>query len=74
MFVNKVNSRLKKISFIFDFIIAIDRCYNNSGNCGKYGKCINLPLINSYKCQCRFLYTGDRCEKCTFKIFYFFFI
>ncbi|CAF1628384.1 unnamed protein product [Adineta ricciae] len=41
----------------------IDRCYNNSGGCGKYGTCINLPLINSHKCQCRFLYSGARCEK-----------
>ncbi|CAF3379652.1 unnamed protein product [Rotaria sp. Silwood1] len=41
----------------------IDRCYNNSGGCGKYGTCLNLPLINSYRCQCRFLYAGDRCEK-----------
>ncbi|UJR10436.1 hypothetical protein I4U23_014640 [Adineta vaga] len=41
----------------------IDRCYNNTSNCGKYGKCINLPWTKSYKCQCRFLYTGDQCEK-----------
>ncbi|CAF1648420.1 unnamed protein product, partial [Adineta ricciae] len=41
----------------------IDRCYNNTSSCGKYGKCINLPWTNSYKCQCRFLYTGDQCEK-----------
>ncbi|CAF0891226.1 unnamed protein product [Rotaria sp. Silwood1] len=41
----------------------IDRCYNHSSNCGKYGKCINLPLMNSRKCQCRFFYTGDQCEK-----------
>ncbi|CAF0721293.1 unnamed protein product [Rotaria sordida] len=41
----------------------IDRCYNNSGGCGKYGTCLNLPLLNSYRCQCRFLYAGDRCEK-----------
>ncbi|CAF3587083.1 unnamed protein product [Rotaria sordida] len=41
----------------------IDRCYNHSSNCGKYGKCINLPLINSHQCQCRFFYTGDQCEK-----------
>ncbi len=46
------------------FILAIDRCYNNSGGCGKYGTCLNLPLLNSHKCQCRFLYSGDRCEKC----------
>jgi hypothetical protein len=46
---------------------AIDRCYNVSGNCGKYGKCINLPLNNTYQCQCRFFYTGDRCEKCKLK-------
>ncbi|CAF4391194.1 unnamed protein product, partial [Adineta steineri] len=41
----------------------IDRCYNNSASCGKYGTCINLPLTNTFKCQCRFLYTGDQCEK-----------
>ncbi|CAF2761502.1 unnamed protein product [Rotaria sp. Silwood2] len=41
----------------------IDRCYNNSGGCGKYGTCLNVPLLNSYRCQCRFLYAGDRCEK-----------
>lgn len=46
------------------FTLAIDRCYNNSGGCGKYGTCVNLPFLNSYKCQCRFLYAGDRCEKC----------
>jgi hypothetical protein len=46
------------------FILAIDRCYNNSGGCGKYGTCLNLPFLNSHKCQCRFLYAGERCEKC----------
>ncbi|CAF4098379.1 unnamed protein product [Rotaria socialis] len=40
----------------------IDRCYNNSGGCGKYGTCVNIPLMNSYKCRCRFLYSGDRCD------------
>lgn len=46
------------------FRLAIDRCYNNSGGCGKYGTCLNLPLMNSHRCQCRFLYAGHRCEKC----------
>ncbi|CAF1383152.1 unnamed protein product [Adineta steineri] len=41
----------------------VDRCYNNSGGCGKYGTCLNLPLLNSHKCNCRFLYAGERCEK-----------
>jgi len=62
----------KKIFLFVLFILAIDRCYNKSGNCGKYGTCINLPLTSSYKCQCRFLYTGDRCEKCTFTEFHLF--
>ncbi len=68
MFVNKVSSivRLKKNNVFFS-IPAIDRCYNDSGSCGTYGKCINLPLTNSYRCQCRFFYTGDRCEKCKFR-------
>ncbi|CAF1121337.1 unnamed protein product [Adineta steineri] len=41
----------------------VDRCFNNSGGCGKYGTCLNLPLLNSHKCNCRFLYAGERCEK-----------
>ncbi|CAF1000408.1 unnamed protein product [Didymodactylos carnosus] len=41
----------------------IDRCYNNSA-CGKYGTCLNVPLLDSHKCQCRFLYSGNKCEKC----------
>ena len=48
------------------FRLAIDYCYNNSGGCGKYGTCLNLPLLNTHKCQCRFLYAGERCEKCKF--------
>ncbi|CAF2147063.1 unnamed protein product [Rotaria magnacalcarata] len=41
----------------------IDRCHNHRSNCGKYGKCIDLPMKNSHQCQCRFFYTGDQCEK-----------
>ena len=56
------------------FLLAIDRCYNNSGGCGNYGTCLNIPFAKSHKCQCRFLYTGDRCEKCNeyLLVIYFF--
>lgn len=66
MFVNKVNIKNKFIPFIYLFIYfqAIDRCYNKNIDCGKYGKCIDLPSMNSYKCQCRLFYTGEHCEKC----------
>jgi hypothetical protein len=66
MFANIVcfNISFERRKLFARFILAIDRCYNNSGGCGKYGTCLNLPLLNSHKCQCRFLYSGDRCEKC----------
>ena len=52
-------------TILFNLVsLVIDRCYNQSNSCGKYGKCINLPSTNSYQCQCRYFYTGDRCEKC----------
>ncbi len=64
---SKFNSYETKKQTNVLFIPAIDRCYNASVSCGKYGKCINLPLTNSYQCQCRYFYIGDRCEKCKFK-------
>ena len=70
-FANTVSDEVERASSSFIpfslFLLAIDRCYNNSGGCGKYGFCLNLPLINAHRCQCRFLYEGDRCEKCKWR-------
>lgn len=55
---------LKRAKSPSGHLLAVDRCYNNSGVCGKYGTCLNIPLFNTHKCQCRFLYNGERCEKC----------
>jgi hypothetical protein len=33
-----------------------------------------MPLLNTHKCQCRFLYSGDRCEKCKLFNWFLFFL
>ena len=56
------------IPFVPFSLVEINSCYNNT-RCGRHGQCKNL--IFKYQCLCNFMYTGEFCNQCKFKVLFF---